>query len=241
MVNAWQTLPLLFLAAIPSSIVALCIRCTHRGPIGSSWKSIFWALSVIVAMSTASAGLAFAGPRVIAGLTPIYVSLALPFTLSTAKVIRLKRDPGARPHPALPWITAGIALLLDQLDQQMSLDKDDWATSVPYEEWLPATLEQEALRLFNRLIRLTQEDPGRKPELTACWRKIEQRVRKAGDPTVATIVRRRARNDAEQAFLRLRIKQYEWGYHGISPLSRLRIRAQQLTTSHGGLRSDPPA
>jgi hypothetical protein len=118
-------------------------------------------------------------------------------------------------------VSAGISVLLDRLDTRMSLDKDAWVTTVPYRTWSLEELRHETLTLSGKLQRLKHGNKACKSEIDEYQKIVVQNAHRA--QTVRTVLaEEKARHAAEQAFLRLRTKQYEWGYHEDSTASRAR-------------------
>lgn len=222
--DTWVQVLLTFAAAASSAALFLVLRSSGLGrPFGSA-ASGRWALAVIVATAAVASVVGVSLPLAAQAVRPLYIGLAVP------SVLCARRLPSRDRHTERQWdwhleiLTAGVSWLLERLEQQMSLDVDDWCTGRLDRSWTPRQLEDAALHYYSALGRLVEDEPSRKAELGADHDAVLEGLSLARRPGLDARARRMARHEAEEAYLRLVRRAPLWGYRRLKTYEPAPVR-----------------
>jgi hypothetical protein len=213
--GTWLQALVTFLALISSGLFLVLRSHGHGHPFGSA-ASARWAVAVVAATAGVASVVGLSLPLAAQAVRPLYIGMVVPGVLCARRV------PHRQQHPERQWdwhleiLTAGVSWLLDRLDQQMSLDIDNWCTARLDRSWTPRQLEEAALHYHAALGRLVDGDPDRKAELSFEYEAVLEGLREARRPGLDQRSRRMARHRAEEAYLRLVRRAPLWGYRRIA-------------------------
>jgi hypothetical protein len=215
--DAWAQAVLTFAAAGVSAALFLVLRSTGLGrPFGSA-ASTRRALAVVAATAGVASVVGISLPLAAQAVRPLYIGLAVPSVLCARRLPSRDRHTDRQWDWHLEILTAGVSWLLERLEQQMSLDVDDWCTARLDRSWTARQLEDAALYYYAMLGRLVEDEPSRKAELTADHDAVLESLWATRRPGLDARSRRMTRHQAEEAFLRLLRRAALWGYRRIKP------------------------
>jgi hypothetical protein len=124
----WPQVPITLLIAVVVSWVSLLGRYRHRGqPFGTS-AARRRAVAVIMATAIAATGVAY----LVTSLTPASIGMSLVVLIPPLLCVQRLQGSGpledtlAAPHFWLDVATVGVASILDKLELQMAVDRDNW-------------------------------------------------------------------------------------------------------------------
>jgi hypothetical protein len=221
----WQQAIITFLAALVASWVSLLYRFRNKGrPFGSK-SAVAWSITIIFTLASVATMLGLALPRAAEKVPPVSLGLFLPAFLCAGPI----RKPDS-PIDRAAWYgiaTIGLSLLLDQLQQQMDLDRDKWCELRVGDHWSLEELDDAALRLCSKLSNRIS-DGGLRTRLKSDYDAVHAAVIEGEQATEAR-ERRRAIHDAQQALTMMLGRAYEWGYRDVSVTPRRRTVSARRT------------
>jgi hypothetical protein len=222
--DTWVQALLTFVAAAVSAALFLVLRSTGLGRPFGSGACARWAMAVIGATAAVASVVGVSLPLAAQAVRPLYIGLAVPSVLCARRLPSRDRHSDRQWDWHLEILTAGVSWLLERLEQQMSLDIDDWCTARLDRSWTPRQLEDAALYYYAMLGRLVDDEPSRKAELAADHDAVVESLWAARRPGLDARSRRMARHEAEEAFLRLLRRAALWGYRRIRPYEPASVR-----------------
>lgn len=221
----WQQAISTFPAALVASWVSLLYRFRDKGrPFGST-SATGWSIAIILTLASSATMLGLALPRAVEKVPPVSLGLFLPALLCASP---LKRPDSPIDRAAWYGIaTIGLGLLLDQLQQQMDIDRDEWCELRVGDHWTLEELDDAALRLCSKLSNRVS-DSGRRARLKSDYDAVHAAVIRGEQATEARRLQR-ARHEARHALTTMLSRAYEWGHRDVSITPKHRAAAARRT------------
>jgi hypothetical protein len=210
--SLWVKVLVTVAAALAASVVSFMTRYRGKGRPFASGRSAGWSLATVALLAAVATGIGLGLPAVASDVPPFSLGLLIPALLCAAQA--KKSETAGEPSAWFQVATAGVAILLDQLEQQMCADRDNWSEVQVKDNWTLDDLDEAAWHVHGMLVgRVT--DRSRTARLRSDFDEASQAVRDAYK-TKDDYEARHARYRAEQALIKMLGRAWEWGYTDIT-------------------------